>query len=344
MATTPRRTPPPGLLLLLLLALAEGGGGWGSLGLPAGCKQDGGSGGGRPRSSSSSKASPVEGGKVVCSSLELAHVLPADALPNRTVTLSSMWASVGSAWPAKLGVGPAGRKDSDKGPAGRIGVWILSSNKISELKNGSFAGLSLLERLDLRNNFISTIDPGAFGGLSSLKRLDLTNNRIGCLNADIFKGLANLIRLNLSGNLFSSLTQGTFDHLISLKSLEFQTDYLLCDCNMLWLQRWLQERNITVRETRCAYPKSLQAQPVLSVKQELLTCDPPLELPSFYMTPSHRQVVFEGDSLPFHCTASYIDQDMQVLWYQDGKIVETNESQGIFVEKNMIHSCSLIAR
>lgn len=41
---------------------------------------------------------------------------------------------------------------------------------------------------------------------------------------------------------------------------------------MLWMQQWLQERNITVRDTRCAYPKSLQAQPILSVKQGLLTC------------------------------------------------------------------------
>ncbi|XP_034626578.1 adhesion G protein-coupled receptor A3 isoform X2 [Trachemys scripta elegans] len=258
---------------------------------------------GRPRSPG---RSPAEG-KMVCSSLELVRVLPPDALPNRTVTL------------------------------------ILSNNKISELKNGSFSGLSLLERLDLKNNLISIIDPGAFMGLPSLKRLDLSNNKIGCLNADIFRGLINLVRLNLSGNLFSALTQGTLDHLNSLKSLEFQTDYLLCDCNILWLHQWLKERNITVRETKCAYPKSLQAQLVTSVKQELLTCEPPLELPSFYMTPSHRQVVFEGDSLPFQCMASYIDQDMQVLWYQDGKIVETDESQGIFVEKNIIHNCSLIA-
>ncbi|XP_054855198.1 adhesion G protein-coupled receptor A3 isoform X1 [Eublepharis macularius] len=305
----PRRPPPPGLLLLLLLlALLDRGGG-GPAALPPGCKQDGGAGGGgRPRSGKA----PADGGaaagaKVVCSSLELDRVLRPDALPDRTVTL------------------------------------ILSNNRISELKNGSFAGLNHLERLDLKNNLISAIDPGAFIGLSSLKKLDLTNNRIGCLSTDIFKGLTNLIRLNLSGNLFSSLAQGTFDHLTSLKSLEFQTDYLLCDCNMLWMQQWLQDRNITVRETRCAFPKSLQAQLVLSVKQELMTCEPPLELPSFYMTPSHRQVVFEGDSLPFQCMASYIDQDMQVLWYQDGKIVETDESQGIFVEKNMIHNCSLIA-
>ncbi|XP_039191839.1 adhesion G protein-coupled receptor A3 isoform X1 [Crotalus tigris] len=294
------------LLLLVLPALVEGG----VAGLPAGCKQDGGGGGGggRPRGSKAPPPAGVSSGeKVVCSSLALAHVLPPGALPERTVSL------------------------------------ILSNNKISGLKNGSFAGLSLLERLDLKNNLISVIDPGAFLGLTSLKRLDLTNNQIGCLNADIFKGLTNLVRLNLSGNLFSLLAQGTFDHLTSLKALEFQTDYLLCDCNMLWMQQWLQERNITVRDTRCAYPKSLQAQPILSVKQGLLTCDPPLELPSFSMTPSHRQLVFEGDSLPFQCMVSYIDQDMQVLWYQDGKIVETNESQGIFVEKNMVHNCSVIA-
>ncbi|XP_077877261.1 adhesion G protein-coupled receptor A3 isoform X2 [Ictidomys tridecemlineatus] len=292
------RAPPPLLLPLALLAVLGGGGG--AAALPPGCKHDG-----RPRGTG--RAAGAAEGKVVCSSLELAQVLPPDTLPNRTVTL------------------------------------ILSNNKISELKNGSFSGLSLLERLDLRNNLISSIDPGAFWGLSSLKRLDLTNNRIGCLNADIFRGLTNLVRLNLSGNLFSSLSQGTFDYLGSLRSLEFQTEYLLCDCNILWMHRWVKERNITVRDTRCVYPKSLQAQPVTGVKQELLTCDPPLELPSFYMTPSHRQVVFEGDSLPFQCMASYIDQDMQVLWYQDGRIVETDESQGIFVEKNMIHNCSLIA-
>ncbi|XP_058156355.1 adhesion G protein-coupled receptor A3 isoform X1 [Dasypus novemcinctus] len=296
------RAPPPLLLRLLLrlALLALLGGGGGAAALPAGCKHDG-----RPRGAG--RVAGAAEGKVVCSSLELAQVLPPDTLPNRTVTL------------------------------------ILSNNKISELKNGSFSGLSLLERLDLRNNLISSIDPGAFWGLSSLKRLDLTNNRIGCLNADIFRGLTNLVRLNLSGNLFSSLSQGTFDYLGSLRSLEFQTEYLLCDCNILWMHRWVKERNITVRDTRCAYPKSLQAQPVTGVRQELLTCDPPLELPSFYMTPSHRQVVFEGDSLPFQCMASYIDQDMQVLWYQDGRIVETDEAQGIFVEKNMIHNCSLIA-
>ncbi|KAM4706918.1 adhesion G protein-coupled receptor A3 [Discoglossus pictus] len=262
---------------------------------------------GRPRGAGKGVVSGSEGIKVICSNLDYGRTLPLSPLPNRTSTL------------------------------------ILNNNKITELNNASFEGLTFLERLDLRNNLISTIEPGAFLGLISLKRLDLSNNRIGCLNADTFRGLTGLVRLNLSGNVFSSLAQGTFVNLIALKSIDFKTDFLLCDCNLLWIFRWIKERNITSRETSCAYPKTLQGQLITDVKQEQLTCESPLELPSFYMTPSHRQVVFEGDSLPFQCMASYIDQDMQVLWYQDGKIVETDESQGIIVEKNMIHNCSLIA-
>lgn len=66
------------LLLLLLLRGCSGVAG----ALPPGCKHDGRPrGGGRPAT-----GGPAEG-KVVCSSLELARVLPPDLLPNRTVTL-----------------------------------------------------------------------------------------------------------------------------------------------------------------------------------------------------------------------------------------------------------------
>lgn len=258
------------------------------------------------RSKSSGKSLPSDK-KVVCSNMELHQVLPPDTFPNRTVTL------------------------------------ILNNNKIQELKNGSFFGLSSLEKLDLRSNMISQIEPGAFLGLQSLKRLDLSNNSIGCLNLDIFKGLTNLIRLNLSGNIFSSLAQGTFDSLVSLKSLEFQTPYLLCDCNLLWLLRWIKERSIVIKNTKCSYPQSLQGQLITSIRPELLTCDAPLELPSFQLTPSQRQVVFQGDSLPFQCQASFVAEDMQVVWYQNGRMVKPDAAQGIFIEKRMVQNCSLIA-
>uniref|UniRef100_A0A673VYQ5 Adhesion G protein-coupled receptor A3 n=1 Tax=Salmo trutta TaxID=8032 RepID=A0A673VYQ5_SALTR len=238
--------------------------------------------------------------KVVCSNMELHQVLPPDSFPNRTVTL------------------------------------ILSNNKIQELKNGSFIGLSTLERFKSGQNITRVSIGLAF-------YRDLSNNRIGCLNVDIFKGLINLVRLNLSGNMFSSLAQGTFDSLVSLKTLEFQTPYLLCDCNLLWLLHWINDNNVGVKDTSCSYPRSLQGQLVTSTKPELFTCDAPLELPSFQLTPSQHQVVFQGDSLPFQCQASFVAEDMQVLWYQDGRMVEPDAAQGIFIEKSMVQNCSLIA-
>ncbi|KAL0970319.1 hypothetical protein UPYG_G00240380 [Umbra pygmaea] len=261
----------------------------------------------RSKTAGKSTRSVTADKKVVCSNMELDQVYPPDKFSNRTVTL------------------------------------ILSNNKIQELRNGSFIGLSTLERLDMRNNIISRIEPGAFLGLLALKRLDLSNNRIGCLNLDIFKGLTSLVRLNLSGNMFSSLAQGTFDSLGSLKTLEFQTPYLLCDCNLLWLLHWIKDHNVGVKDTSCSYPRSLQGQLITSIKPELLTCDAPLELPSFQLTPSQRQIVFQGDSLPFQCQASFVAKDMQVLWYQDGRIVEPDAAQGIFIEKSMVQNCSLIA-
>ncbi|XP_028995310.1 adhesion G protein-coupled receptor A3 [Betta splendens] len=257
--------------------------------------------------SKSAGRSPASDKKVVCSNMELHQVLPPDSFPNRTVTL------------------------------------ILNNNKIHELRNGSFYGLAALEKLDVRSNAISRIEPGAFLGLAALKKLDLSNNSIGCLNEDIFKGLSSLIRLNLSGNKFSSLTQGTFDSLVSLKSLEFQTPYLLCDCNLVWLLRWIKDKSIVVKNTKCSYPQSLQGQPVTAIHPEHLTCDAPLELPSFQLTPSQRQVVFQGDSLPFQCQASFVAEDMQVLWYQNGRMVKPDAAQGIFIEKRMVQNCSLIA-
>ncbi|XP_051546799.1 adhesion G protein-coupled receptor A3 [Myxocyprinus asiaticus] len=245
--------------------------------------------------------------KVVCSNMELHQVPSPESFPNRTVSL------------------------------------ILSNNKIQKLLNGSFTGLSSLERLDIKNNIITHIEPGAFYGLYALKRLDLSKNLVGCLHVDVFKGLTNLVKLNLSENKFSSLSQGIFDSLGALKILEFDSPYLLCDCNLQWLVVWIKEKGVGVKETCCSFPRSLHGQLIISLRPETLTCDAPLELPSFQMTPSQHQIVFQGDSLPFQCMASFVDEDMQVLWYQDGKIVEPDATQGIYIEKSMVQNCSLIA-
>ncbi|CAM9378164.1 unnamed protein product [Lampetra fluviatilis] len=247
--------------------------------------------------------------RVTCSSGSLGEVLPPGVLPARTVTL------------------------------------ILSNNRISQLKNGSFYGLNYLERLDLKNNLISTIEPGAFLGLSELKRLDLSNNRIGCLSSETFVGLASLTRLNLSGNIFNTIPQGTLDVLQGLKFLEFESEWLLCDCGMRWLPGHLRNRSVRLSEpTRCPYPRALRGLPVRALQETQLNCDGPLELPTLQLIPSSNQVVFRGDRLPLQCTATWVDASTRVEWHLDGNPVgATVDGATVLLENSTVHDCTLIS-
>ncbi|XP_029110213.1 adhesion G protein-coupled receptor A3 isoform X3 [Scleropages formosus] len=245
--------------------------------------------------------------RVTCGGAELMDTLQPGALPNRTVAL------------------------------------ILSNNKISLLKNDSFFGLSSLERLDLKNNLISTIEPGAFRGLSALQRLDLSNNRIGCLSPEMFTDLGNLLKLNLSGNIFSSLPDGLFAHLKSLKILHFASEYLFCDCQLVWLIRWARGNAVHIGNgTHCVYPTQLHGLEFRGLRENQLKCAGPLELPLFQLIPSQRQVVFRGDRMPLQCTASYLDHSVTLQWSHNGRAVRTHEESGVLVEDSIIHDCCLV--
>ncbi|XP_063304754.1 adhesion G protein-coupled receptor A2 [Pelobates fuscus] len=259
----------------------------------------------RPKPGLGSATAPRK--KVVCTNEELLEVPDPALLPNSTVSL------------------------------------ILSNNKIMVLKNSSFYGLHDLEKLDLKNNLISQMEPGAFLGLSELKRLDISNNRIGCVNPAAFQGLSSLTRLIMSGNIFSSLTPGVFDEMPSLKSVDFSTEYLTCDCHLRWLASWTRNGSNQVSDrTLCAYPSSLRDRPLRSLVENQLNCEGTLELHTHYLIPSLRQVVFQGDRLPFQCTASYLGNSSQIIWYHNGNQVVRDDELGIILEETIIHDCTLI--
>lgn len=227
-------------------------------------------------------------------------------------------------------------------PNGTV-TLLLSNNKITGLRNGSFLGLSLLEKLDLRNNVISTVQPGAFLGLGELKRLDLSNNRIGCLTSETFQGLPKLLRLNISGNIFSSLQPGVFDELPALKLVDFGTEFLTCDCRLRWLPSWARNHSLQLSErTLCAYPSALHAQALGGLQEAQLRCEGALELHTHYLIPSRRQVVFQGDRLPFQCSASYLGNDTHIRWYHNRAPVDSDEQAGILLAESLIHDCTII--
>uniref|UniRef100_A0A8C3LX58 Adhesion G protein-coupled receptor A2 n=1 Tax=Chrysolophus pictus TaxID=9089 RepID=A0A8C3LX58_CHRPC len=179
--------------------------------------------------------------------------------------------------------------------------------------------------------------------LPELKRLDLSNNRIGCLSASVFQGLTNLLRLNMSGNIFSSLPPGVFDELPSLKVVDFATEYLTCDCNLLWVLPWARNLSAQISErTLCVYPRHLHSTPLRSAQESQLQCEGTPELHTHHLIPSLRQVVFQGDRLPFQCTATYLDNSTQIHWYHNHQRVQEDERAGVIVEESLIHDCTFI--
>ncbi|XP_037537044.1 adhesion G protein-coupled receptor A2 [Nematolebias whitei] len=247
------------------------------------------------------------GKRISCSKEELLELPDASLFPNRTVTL------------------------------------ILSHNKIRVLKNASFLGLNSLEKLDLKHNLISTIMPGAFQGLPELRKLDLSNNRIGCLTADMFQGLTNLTKLNLSGNIISTLEPGVFEELPSLKLVNFNSDVLSCDCGLRWVSSFFRSSSARLGdETLCAYPRSLRGKPLRALRESQLSCDGPVELHTLSLLPSQRQVVFSGDRLPFHCTASLVDKTTSLHWRHNGQMVTSDPGAGVQLENSVVHDCTFI--
>lgn len=72
--------------------------------------------------------------------------------------------------------------------------------------------------------------------------------------------------------------------------------------------------------------------------------DGPLELPLFQLIPSQRQLVFRGDRLPLQCTASYLDESVELRWRYNGRIMSTQEDRGVYVEETLLHDCCLLTR
>lgn len=92
-------------------------------------------------------------------------------------------------------------------------------HRITELKAGDFAGLSIVEILSLGGNQLTTLPVGVFDGLPNLRILNLSDNSLTSLPAGVFDGLSSLEELYLADNQLTTLPAGVFDGLYSLEEL-----------------------------------------------------------------------------------------------------------------------------
>lgn len=109
-------------------------------------------------------------------------------------------------------------------PAGiptNVTILDLSMNNITLLSPASFkAQFPTLHRLDLRMNRLSDIKPGTFAGLSNLQELGLDHNELHSLHKTMFSDLYSLSMLSVNNNKIASVENGTFKDL-TLKHLNF---------------------------------------------------------------------------------------------------------------------------
>ncbi|OWK00219.1 hypothetical protein Celaphus_00019326 [Cervus elaphus hippelaphus] len=133
---------------------------------------------------------------------------------------------------------------------------------------------------------------------------------------------------------------------------DFGTEFLTCDCRLRWLLPWARNRSLQLSErTLCAYPSALHAQALAGLQEVQLRCvslpvslptEGALELHTHHLIPSLRQVVFQGDRLPFQCSASYLGNDTRIRWYHNRAPVEGDEQAGVLLADSLVHDCTFI--
>uniref|UniRef100_A0A671KFM2 Leucine-rich repeats and immunoglobulin-like domains protein 2 n=1 Tax=Sinocyclocheilus anshuiensis TaxID=1608454 RepID=A0A671KFM2_9TELE len=196
----------------------------------------------------------------------------------------------------------------------------LSFNHLSRLEDWVFSGLSLLQSLNLGDNQITHLGEGVFSSLANIRTLVLQNNKIRTITKRAFEGLMELEHLDLSKNGIMSVHPDAFTHL-KLKTLDLNTNSLLCDCQLQWLGQWLIDSQFQQSCTAvCAHPAFLAGSSVLVIKPEEFVCND-FPKPQISAHPK-TAVALRGTNVTLNCSVfSSSDSPMSTAWRKDGEVL-----------------------
>ncbi|KAI6053871.1 leucine-rich repeat LGI family member 3 [Marmota monax] len=156
-------------------------------------------------------------------------------------------------------------------PSEVISLTLVNA-AFSEIQDGAFSHLPLLQFLLLNSNKFTLIGDNAFTGLSHLQYLFIENNDIWALSKFTFRGLKSLTHLSLANNNLQTLPRDIFRPLDILSDLDLRGNALNCDCKVKWLVEWLSHTNTTVAPIYCASPPRFQEHKVQDLPLREFDC------------------------------------------------------------------------
>jgi len=157
----------------------------------------------------------------------------------------------------------------------------LQDNQLEFLEDDLFIDLLNLSHLFLHGNKLWSLRQNTFRGLGVLDRLLLHQNRIQWVDRQAFHDLRRLTTLYLFNNSLTELSGSSLTLLPALEYLRLNDNPWECDCKALSLWDWLRRFRGSTSSLMCVSPPELADKDLKTLKKE--------ELPSCLSTEGHAQ-------------------------------------------------------
>lgn len=170
----------------------------------------------------------------------------------------------------------------------RLQKLILTDTPLDEAEMWkTIQYLENLVVLELGGTGITEIPDLEFSFNKRLSHLMLERNSLSALTQEKLYGLENSLEsINLQQNKIQSINRCVFGNFTTLQSMFLYGNPLTCDCEIKWLQDWIQDRSRKEPFFRymvngmCQSPQHLKNIPIWNIQGGGLTCDPSYKIPA----------------------------------------------------------------
>lgn len=212
-------------------------------------------------------------------------------------------------------------------------VLKLCANLFGSIANNTFDHASSLRQLvfcELPN--VHYIDSESFAGLSLLEKLDLSSNyNLSSIHQDAFTSLYHLQYLNIRNNRLRSLqlsTAGSYPKAVQLAGTQW-----LCDCHLKWIYDARMTRGSDIgHDIVCSAPPELRNVPLFDVKEFQFSCEM-----SEHHRIDHVVRVHVSTAVILHCPVEVLPES-EVVWTTSRGVV----IQSVMSSNNSDHLLSTV--